>query len=51
MHIHRDGGSQICEVHAINTLTRESLELENLHKHKHSRHKLELPSIENVVDD
>jgi hypothetical protein len=29
----------------------QSLELGNLHKHKHSRHKLELPSIENAVDD
>lgn len=45
------GGSRICEDHAGNTLTWESLEFENLHKHKHSRHKLEFPSIENVVDD
>jgi hypothetical protein len=25
------------------------LELENLHKHKHSKHKLEFPNIENAV--
>jgi hypothetical protein len=29
----------------------ELLELGNLYEHKHSKHKLELPRIENAIDD
>jgi hypothetical protein len=51
MHAHHDGGSWIRGDPASNTLTRELLELGNLHKHKHSKHKLEFSNIENVIDD
>jgi len=49
MHVHHDGGSWICGAPPSNALTTKSLELINLHEHKYSRHKLELPNIENVV--
>jgi len=49
MHAHYDARSRICGAPTNNALTQKSLELENLHEHKHSKHKLELPNIENVV--
>lgn len=39
----------ICGAPINNSLMRKLLELRNLHEHKHLRHKLELPNIENGV--
>ncbi len=48
---HCNGGSWIHGAPTNNALAWKLLELGNMHKHKHSRHKLELPSIKNAIGD